>query len=68
MVGNSCKDCMDRELGCHVTCERYIAFQKSRKAELDARHKDNINHRKRIPTTLLKSRRSENSVFRSRKK
>lgn len=30
-----CKDCADRELGCHSTCERYLEFlkyQKERKA------------------------------------
>lgn len=27
-----CKDCPDRVVGCHATCERYIAYDEQRKA------------------------------------
>ena len=35
MMPGPCKDCVDRELGCHSTCEKYLEFlkyQKERKA------------------------------------
>lgn len=25
-----CKDCPDRQVGCHSTCEKYLAFRKER--------------------------------------
>lgn len=25
-----CKDCPDRRVGCHSTCEKYLAFRKER--------------------------------------
>ena len=28
-----CKDCADREIGCHGTCEKYQYFQKHHKEE-----------------------------------
>lgn len=27
-----CKDCKDRETGCHIVCERYRAFREEREA------------------------------------
>ena len=27
-MGNCCKDCPDRFIGCHSTCERYISAKK----------------------------------------
>lgn len=30
-----CKDCDNRKLGCHSTCEDYIAFDKAKKAYND---------------------------------
>ena len=32
-----CKDCGDREVGCHSSCERYIAFTEARAEERKAR-------------------------------
>ncbi len=32
-----CKDCPDRVLGCHSTCEKYKAFQTERDRELEKR-------------------------------
>lgn len=29
-VSSPCKDCVDREVGCHSTCARYIKFQKDK--------------------------------------
>ena len=26
MIGAPCKNCQDRELGCHGKCEKYISF------------------------------------------
>lgn len=45
-----CKNCPDRQLGCHSTCEKYIAFDKYRKeilAKKDAanREKQDIYYR-----------------------
>lgn len=31
-VSSPCKDCVDREIGCHSTCEKYINFQREREA------------------------------------
>lgn len=32
MIQGPCKDCVDRKVSCHSTCEKYLAF-KERKAE-----------------------------------
>lgn len=29
-----CKDCQDRAVGCHITCDRYLSFRQA-KAELE---------------------------------
>ena len=34
----SCKDCKDRKLNCHDTCERYQKFKKACDEERKARH------------------------------
>ncbi len=31
-----CMDCYDRKIGCHTTCEQYIAHRKTVKAKSDA--------------------------------
>lgn len=36
-VQSPCKDCSNRELGCHSTCKRYIQFQENTQAETKAR-------------------------------
>lgn len=33
------KDCPDRNIWCHTTCERYIAFDKANKERLQAKSK-----------------------------
>ncbi len=42
-----CKDCENRKLGCHSTCEDYIAFDKARKEHnariSDAKKSQSIN-------------------------
>lgn len=41
MLKPPCKDCPDRYVGCHSTCEKYIAYDKSRKelyAQRDKRY------------------------------
>lgn len=30
---NSCKDCLERTVGCHTTCQRYIKAKEQRDAE-----------------------------------
>ena len=37
MAQAPCKNCLDRELGCHSTCEKYIQFQVDNRAETEAR-------------------------------
>lgn len=34
-----CRFCQDRELGCHATCEKYIAFKDERNAYLEDEYK-----------------------------
>lgn len=35
-----CKDCPDRQIGCHGQCERYKAFRAARDAVIEARQKN----------------------------
>ena len=34
------KDCQDRHIGCHGTCEKYLAFRAERDEELKRRQKE----------------------------
>lgn len=54
-----CKDCPEREVGCHAVCEKYLAFHEERTKTLErireARKKDDAyidyflkNYRKRL--------------------
>lgn len=36
-----CKDCPDRFVGCHSTCDKYIEFRKQRDEYLDWKNKEN---------------------------
>lgn len=36
MVTQPCKDCLDRHIGCHSTCDRYAAFLRENKEQKDA--------------------------------
>ena len=36
MMKNPCLDCADRHVGCHITCERHIAW----KEEYQAKHSE----------------------------
>lgn len=36
-VQSPCKDCSDRELGCHSTCKKYMKFQEDNQAEAKAK-------------------------------
>lgn len=40
MLNAPCKDCPDRVVGCHSTCEKYIAFRKYRDELLERRTKE----------------------------
>lgn len=37
-----CKDCPDRQLRCHSTCEKYLAFDKERKKLNKLKHEDAV--------------------------
>ena len=34
-----CKDCKDRAIGCHGTCEKYSEYRKQREKERELRYK-----------------------------
>lgn len=36
-----CKGCQDRQVGCHSTCEKYLAYQAEREA---IREKNRLDH------------------------
>ena len=36
MVTQPCKDCPDRHIGCHSTCDRYAEFLRENKEQKDA--------------------------------
>lgn len=37
-----CKDCLDRYVGCHERCSKYLAYKAEREAERQARYRDYI--------------------------
>lgn len=41
-----CKDCPDRQVGCHSTCEKYITFAKEKRQQNEtikkAKHEENL--------------------------
>lgn len=41
-----CKDCPDRQVGCHSTCEKYITFAKEKREQNEsikkARHEESL--------------------------
>ena len=43
-----CKDCSNRELGCHSTCEKYIQYQKDNIAESQVRRYFLKNHNEHL--------------------
>lgn len=40
MMQAQCKGCTERRIGCHVTCEAYLAYAKEREAIRDARRQE----------------------------
>ena len=36
MITAPCKDCADRHVGCHSSCEKYQAFHRENEARLEA--------------------------------
>lgn len=48
MAQAPCKNCLDRELGCHSTCEKYIQFQVDNKAETEARRSIMNEHNQHV--------------------
>lgn len=38
---NSCRDCADRKVGCHSTCEKYKQFRAKLDEINEKRHKEN---------------------------
>lgn len=63
MLNAPCKDCADRSLGCHDTCERYIDFATKRKKELYANRNNNW-----IDATLMINRLNRTAEKCGRKK
>lgn len=43
MIQPPCKDCPDRTVGCHASCEKYTAFAAERERIRAARWKDGQN-------------------------
>lgn len=37
-----CKDCKDRQLNCHCSCEKYLEFKQQKEIENAARKKDSL--------------------------
>lgn len=37
-----CKDCKDRQLNCHCTCNKYLEFKAQKQIENAARKKDSL--------------------------
>lgn len=58
MLDAPCKDCPDRVVGCHGTCEKYIAFRK---------YRDELNER-RIEENRVKDALWATSRFSKKKK
>lgn len=42
MIQAPCKDCKDRQLGCHSICQKYIDFKKEQEVINLAKRKDTI--------------------------
>ncbi len=46
MTNPGCKGCTERYVtehsNCHATCERYLKWQEERKAQLEAKYRDNM--------------------------
>lgn len=55
MNKSPCKDCNDRHVGCHGSCEEYLAFDRERKAL----NEDRYNAQREI---------YDNEIYRKRKK
>lgn len=44
MNNNGCKDCTDRQIGCHSTCERYKAFREQLDKINEQKKADKMRH------------------------
>lgn len=42
-MSNCCKDCVDRAVGCHATCERYLVAKKHHDELREEYHRQNYN-------------------------
>lgn len=40
MIQAPCKDCQERHMNCHSSCQKYIDFRKQRDLANDSRRKD----------------------------
>lgn len=53
MVYCSCKDCIERHVGCHSTCEKYLEFLKKNEEEKkliqEMKLQDSILHKFGVP-------------------
>lgn len=53
-----CKDCVDRKLRCHSSCEKYKAFQERNQKRLDEQHKRS----EEIAARVARKRRFQNYI------
>ena len=53
-----CKDCRERAIGCHATCERYISYQEQKKKIHDYRdpYADYLRKKKGVPGKFMNGR------------
>lgn len=61
-----CKDCLDREVGCHSRCEHYAEFRK-RKEEIYEYRKEEADAKHDIMTHIVEVRKKMNMTERKPK-
>ena len=64
MITCPCKDCTDREIGCHSTCEKYINWCEERQKYKAAAQLENDHRFYRYYTTTKKHRYNSDRIWR----
>ena len=62
MILSPCKDCTDRHIGCHSTCEKYIDFRK----RCDKEREDRLRNSAMLNTIMYANHRRMCSVTKSK--
>lgn len=57
MIKSPCKDCPDREIRCHLTCEKYIEFKKESDKIREQRNAQKEKEKQYIEDNLRKYKR-----------